>query len=136
MQGVGDRVKAIMLKDILKNDIGQYDPEAEKLGWKGVILFFLGIIISIVIPVLFVYLEAWEITVNLGRLIWDEAFGLRTGYFILFCLANISLLIVCMLTTYRINGRIYRLRIKKAMRFIAIFLYIIVVILYIISLVV
>jgi len=119
-----------VFKDIFKNDLGKYDPKAEQRGVKGVVSFLAGLLLSVVIPILFVYLEAWEITLQLERLIWDEDNFWRTGYFIIFVVANWAFGVVLMLPTYRINGQEHRLAYKKFARGAALVAYVVFIILY------
>jgi len=118
-------------KDMFSNDVGQYDPKAEEYGFKLLLGVILGIFLSITVPILFVYLEAWEITIRIVDLIWHEDFFWRTGYYIAFVAANFGLLAVAGFSTYRINGQYDRLLLKKGVRIVAIIFYLIAIAMYI-----
>jgi len=88
-----------LLKKMFSNEVCR----EEKPVWKILLFFIIGLIIVIIIPVLFVYLEAWEITINLERLIWESENRFRFPYFIIFILSNLTFIIVAMLSIFKID---------------------------------
>ena len=106
-------------KEIFKNDVGIADPNVKKFGLIDILYWFIGLSISLLIPVCIVYLEAWAFNINVFKLIFTGyKRGLyRGGYFFLSILSNIFFLIVGFLTTHKINGSIMLLDCKKTARF-------------------
>lgn len=102
-----------MFRNFFSNDLGEYRYGAEKLNVKEWFYIILGVIGSFIIPVLFVYLEAWDITINLEELIWSAELPIRCYYFISCIAGCISSLFVLILTPKRINGKTNRLQAKK-----------------------
>lgn len=105
-----------MFRNFFSNDLGEYRYGAEKLNVKEWFYIILGVIGSFIIPVLFVYLEAWDITINLEELIWSAELPIRCYYFISCIAGCISSLFVLILTPKRINGKTNRLQAKKILR--------------------
>ena len=112
-------------KELFKNDIGEYNPEAEKVHLSQVLYWIIGLIICFVIPACLVYLEVGQFDWNVFSFIWGEKaqeFGekivlYRGGYFIGGLCANISFLVWGFLSSYIINGKKDMLYIKQCARF-------------------
>jgi|GEM_PF-6780556 len=130
-----------LLKKIFSNEVGQ----EVKPKWKVALFVIIGLILAIVIPTLFVYLEAWEITINLQRLIWETENRFRFPYFISFILSNLAFIIVAMLSIFRLHSHeaseyeryqndLLELKSKKAFRIMMLILYVITITLYVIAL--
>lgn len=85
------------------------------------IYIVVGIILSIMIPYLFLWLESGQITFNLIAVIWapEETYGYRIGYTILGIPTCLSLVSIGYLTGNRINGDKRLLGDKIALKFIA-----------------
>ena len=62
-------------KEIFKNDVGVADPKVKKLGLKDILYWIIGLIISLLIPVCIVYLEAWAFNINVFNIkeVYTEA---------------------------------------------------------------
>lgn len=113
----------IFFKEFIKNEVGVFNSEAEKFNLKWSIYFIIGIILSIIIPICFVYIEVGQFDWNVFKFIWGEetenlyADGLyRGGYFICGICSCLSFTITGFLTTYRINGNKTRLDMKQIAR--------------------
>ena len=110
--------------DIYSNDIGTYDPKAEKIGARGVLYWVIGIILCFLIPAALVYIEVGEFDWNVFRFLWgeEETAGLHTkglfrlGSYIFTLSGNGFLLISGYISPYRINGHSERLQIKEFTR--------------------
>jgi hypothetical protein len=110
-------------KELFKDDIGKYDPEAEKVHFKLVLYWIIGLIIAFLIPACLVYLEVGEFDWNVFKYIWGEDsqnYGnelYRGGYFLLGFCANVLFLLWGSLSTYMINGKAELLDMKQTSRF-------------------
>ena len=111
-------------KEIWKDDIGVFRPEAKKPS-KWIVYWVVGIISSIVIPACLVYLEAWQFKWNVFALIWEEGtnYLYRCLYFLSAMCGNIGFVFLGYLNTYHINGDIQLISYKKTMRFWVVFSY-------------
>lgn len=105
-------------KEIFKNDVGIFRPEAKKPSAKWIIYWIFGVILSIVIPTCLVYLEAGQFRWNVFTLIWEDGsnYLYRVGYFLLGLGSNILFLLLGYLNTYHINGDRQLLDDKKVLR--------------------
>lgn len=113
-------------KELFRDDIGIYDPNAKKWGVGWVIYWIVGSILSILIPICLVYLEAWEFQWNVFRLIWVEEgtnYLCRLGYFCLGIPTNFLFLGAGYATTKHINGKKEYLETKKTARTVMYFSY-------------
>lgn len=112
-------------KDIYSDDIGVYNPKAEKLTVGTILYWVIGIALSFIIPAIFIYIEVGEFDWNFFRFLWgeEETAGLlggglyRGGYYILGLSGNGFLLLAGFASPYWINGRKEILEIKKLSRF-------------------
>ncbi|MCH5162498.1 MAG: hypothetical protein J1G38_03295 [Clostridiales bacterium] len=111
-------------KELFKNDIGEYNPEATKVHFTQVLYWIIGLIICFLIPTCLVYLEVRQFDWNVFNFIWGEkaqAYGdevlYRGGYFVGGLCANISFLVWGFLSTYIINGQKEMLGLKRCARF-------------------
>jgi hypothetical protein len=110
-------------KELFKDDIGKYDPEAEKVHFKQVLYWIIGLIIAFLIPACLVYLEVGEFDWNVFKFIWGEDaqnYGnvlYRGEYFMGGFCANVFFLAWGFLSTYRINGKKEMLELKITSRF-------------------
>lgn len=125
-------------KEIFKNDVGIADPNVKKFGLKDILYWFIGLIISILIPICIVYLEAWAFNINVFELIFigSKKDLYRGGYFFLSILSNIFFLIVGFLTTHKINGAIMLLDCKKTARFFWVITFLLAITCFIITLII
>ena len=105
-------------KEIFKNDVGIFRPEAKKPSAKWIVYWIFGVILSIVIPACLVYLEAGQFRWNVFTLIWEDGtnYLYRAGYFLLGLGSNILFLLLGYLNTYHINGDRQLLDDKKVLR--------------------
>lgn len=112
-------------KEIYSNDIGTYDPKAEKIKVRDVLYLVIGFVVSLIISSIFVYIEVGEFDWNVFRFLWGEeetanlaGGGLyRGGHFVLGLSGNMFLVIAGFITTYKINGHIELLEMKRLARF-------------------
>lgn len=111
-------------KELFKSDIGKYNPEADKLHFKQVLYWIIGLIICFLIPMCLVYLEVGQFDWNVFKFIWgDEVHAYRGnalyrgGFLISSLCANVSFLTWGFLSTYIINGRKDMLNLKQWARF-------------------
>ena len=111
-------------KDIYSDDVGSYNPKAEKITVSSVLYWVIGLALCFMIPAALVYIQAGEFDWNVFRFIWGEeetaglyGGGLFRGTSWGFCLCgNVCLLMAGGLTPYRINGRYGLLEVKKFFR--------------------
>ena len=82
-------------------------------GW--VIYLVIGVILSIIIPYLLLWLESGQVTFNLIAVIWapEGTYGYRIGYTILGIPTCLCLVCIGYCTSNRINGNRQLLEIKK-----------------------
>ena len=111
-------------KYIYSDDVGSYNPKAEKITVSSVLYWVIGLALCFMIPAALVYIQAGEFDWNVFRFIWGEeetaglyANGLlRLGSYIFTLCGNGFLLIGGFITPYRINGHRERLEYKKITR--------------------
>lgn len=110
-------------KELFKDDIGKYNPEAEKVHFKQVLYWVIGLIISYLIPTCLVYWELGQFDWNVFKFIWGEdaqIYGnvlFRGGYILGGLSANVFFLLWGFYSTYIINGSKDALYIKQSSRF-------------------
>ncbi len=120
---------------IFKNDIGEYDPQADKLGIGFWLYLICGFVICIIIVFPLVWLDCWEVSFDFHTLVFGRDAGFcRPYYFLMYMAGNFALLGTSILTPTRINGYIRRLRFKKVLRLLFIGFYIAATVFYIVSL--
>ena len=83
-------------KKLFSGELGK----RKKMSLLEVLIFLLSFLLSVIIPTLLVYLEAWEVTFNLERLIWRSENPYRIPYFIILCLANVAFVLLAMFSIY------------------------------------
>ena len=111
-------------KDIYSDDVGSYNPKAEKITVSSVLYWVIGLALCFVIPAALIYIKVGEFDWNVFRFLWgeEETAGLyggglfRGGSFVLTFSGNGFLLISGYITPYRINGHPERLQIKEFTR--------------------
>lgn len=111
-------------KEFFKDDIGKYDPEADKVHFKQVLYWVIGLIVGFLIPTCLVYLEVGQFDWNVFKFMWGEEAKVlykegfyRGAYFIGGLLSNVLFLLCGFFSTYVINGKRIMLEYKKASRF-------------------
>lgn len=126
---------AYFFKELFKNDVGEYNPNAKKLSIGWGIYLIVGLIFSILIPFCFLWLESGQFTWDIIAIIWAENtnYVYRLGYFGCSIFSNIIFILWGFFTTYRINGNREMLSYKILMRFICILGYILSLICFIFS---
>jgi hypothetical protein len=106
-------------KEMFKDNIGVYHPEANKPTLKWTIYFVVGLILSYVIPTCLVYLEAWQFNWNVFAIIWEKGTNyVYRAYFIFFFGGNLGIVLLGYLNTYHVNGNAKVLAAKIVLRFI------------------
>lgn len=110
-------------KELFKTEVGNFNPEANKIRLQDVLYWIIGLVLSLFIPVCLVYLETWEFAWNVFVLLLGKntetlyANGLyRLGYFICGICGNVLFLITGFCTTFKINGNEKGLMVKVAAR--------------------
>lgn len=107
--------------EFFHNSLGSCDGKKFKITAGWVIYWVIGVILSVMIPYLLLWLESGQITFNLIAVIWapEETYGYRIGYTVLGIPTCLSLVGIGYLTSKRINGDKRLLGDKIALKFVA-----------------
>lgn len=121
----GKIIKRIVqyFKNIFSNDIGEYNPKADKADFQSILYWIIGLILCYIIPTVFVYLEVGEFDLNVFRFIWGEESNelyhegiYRLGYWGCGVCTVLAFIAVGFLSPYRVNGKEQLLDFKKTLR--------------------
>ena len=107
--------------EFFHNSPGPCDGKKFKLTAGWAIYLVVGIILSIIIPYLLLWLESGQVSFNLIAVIWapEETYGYRIGYTLLGIPTCLCIVSVGYLTGKRINGDGSLLAYKIALKFFA-----------------
>ena len=104
--------------EFFHNSSGPCDGKKFKMTAGWVIYLVVGIILSIIIPYLFLWLESGQVSFNLIAVIWapEETYGYRIGYFGTGIAVTPRFLLTGYLASTRINGNKQLLEYKRVGR--------------------
>lgn len=114
-------------KELFKDELGTYNPEAEKVTKGSVLYFIIGGIFAVIIPFCLLWITCGEVTFNPYRIFTDIDSDLQMYRYVILIagiLGNILFLFWGFFTTYRVNNDFAYLKVKRACKLISIICFI------------